>query len=100
MDPNPKSATQTILPSKLFILIFIASKLLFGLDTVVISGAIDALVHLYHLSPRDKGWTVAIALIGTVVGALGAVSPPHRPHRGNPYVAIRPRPAAHFPLYV
>jgi sugar porter (SP) family MFS transporter len=45
---------------------------LFGFDTVVISGAIDALVRLYHLSPQGKGWTVAIALIGTVVGALGA----------------------------
>jgi sugar porter (SP) family MFS transporter len=46
--------------------------LLFGFDTVVISGAIDALVRLYGLSPWDKGWTVAIALVGTVVGALGA----------------------------
>ena len=46
--------------------------LLFGFDTVVISGAIDALVKLYHLSPEGKGWTVAIALIGTVVGSLGA----------------------------
>jgi len=46
--------------------------LLFGFDTVVISGAIDALVRLYGLSPQGKGWTVAIALIGTVVGALGA----------------------------
>jgi SP family arabinose:H+ symporter-like MFS transporter len=46
--------------------------LLFGFDTVVISGAIDALVRLYNLSPQGKGWTVAIALIGTVVGALGA----------------------------
>ncbi len=46
--------------------------LLFGFDTVVISGAIDALVRLYHLSPQGKGWTVAIALIGTIVGALGA----------------------------
>jgi len=46
--------------------------LLFGFDTVVIYGAIDALVRLYTLSPQGKGWTVAIALIGTVVGALGA----------------------------
>ena len=46
--------------------------LLFGFDTVVISGAIDALVRLYGLTPWDKGWTVAIALVGTVVGALGA----------------------------
>lgn len=46
--------------------------LLFGFDTVVISGAIDALVKLYHLSPQGKGWTVAIALIGTIIGSLGA----------------------------
>ena len=46
--------------------------LLFGFDTVVISGAIDSLVKLYNLSPQGKGWTVAIALIGTVAGALGA----------------------------
>jgi sugar porter (SP) family MFS transporter len=46
--------------------------LLFGFDTVVISGVIDALVRLYGLSAQGKGWTVAIALIGTVVGALGA----------------------------
>jgi MFS transporter, SP family, arabinose:H+ symporter len=46
--------------------------LLFGFDTVVISGAIDALVRLYSLSPSGKGWTVAIALIGTVIGSLGA----------------------------
>ncbi len=46
--------------------------LLFGFDTVVISGAIDALVRLYNLSPYGKGWTVAITLIGTVVGSLGA----------------------------
>ena len=46
--------------------------LLFGFDTVVISGAIDALVKLYGLSPQGMGWTVAIALIGTVVGALAA----------------------------
>lgn len=46
--------------------------LLFGFDTVVISGAIDALVKLYNLSPQGKGWTVAIALIGTVAGSFGA----------------------------
>jgi sugar porter (SP) family MFS transporter len=46
--------------------------LLFGFDTVVISGAIDALVKLYNLSPQGKGWTVAIALIGTVIGSFGA----------------------------
>jgi sugar porter (SP) family MFS transporter len=46
--------------------------LLFGFDTVVISGAIDALVKVYGLSARGEGFTVAIGLVGTVVGALGA----------------------------
>lgn len=46
--------------------------LLFGFDTVVISGALDALVKLYHLSDIGRGWTVAIALIGTVVGSFTA----------------------------
>jgi len=46
--------------------------LLFGFDTIVISGAIDALVRLYGLSPQQMGQTVAIGLVGTVVGSLGA----------------------------
>ncbi len=46
--------------------------LLFGFDTVVIAGAIDALVRLCGLSPQEKGLTVAIGLVGTGIGALGA----------------------------
>jgi len=46
--------------------------LLFGFDTVVISGIIDSVVKLYSLSDYMKGWTVAIALVGTVVGSFGA----------------------------
>jgi SP family arabinose:H+ symporter-like MFS transporter len=46
--------------------------LLFGFDTVVISGAIDALVRIYNLNPNEKGFTVAIGLVGTVIGALSA----------------------------
>ena len=46
--------------------------LLFGFDTIVISGVIDTLVRLYGLSPRQMGLTVAIGLVGTVVGSLGA----------------------------
>jgi len=46
--------------------------LLFGFDTIVISGVIDALVRLYGLSAQGKGLTVTIALVGTVAGALGA----------------------------
>ena len=46
--------------------------LLFGFDTVVIAGAIGALVKLYGLDPHQEGLTVAIGLVGTVIGALGA----------------------------
>ena len=37
-----------------------------------ISGIIDSVVKLYGLSDYGKGWTVAIALIGTVVGSFSA----------------------------
>src|SRR5215472_11300458 len=46
--------------------------LLFGFDTVVIAGAINALVNLYQLTPKQEGLTVSIGLVGTVIGALGA----------------------------
>ncbi len=45
---------------------------LFGFDTVVISGVIDSLVKQYHLSSFGMGWTVSIALIGTVFGSFSA----------------------------
>jgi len=48
--------------------------LLFGFDTAVISGAMEALTKLYSLTPHLQGVTVSIALIGTVIGALTAGS--------------------------
>jgi SP family arabinose:H+ symporter-like MFS transporter len=44
--------------------------LLFGFDTVVISGTTGQLTTLFHLSPTALGQTVSIALWGTVVGCL------------------------------
>ncbi|MBA0088026.1 MAG: MFS transporter, partial [Acidobacteria bacterium Pan2503] len=49
--------------------------LLFGFDTVVIAGAIQPLKILYHLSPFWEGFTVAAALVGTVIGSLLAGIP-------------------------
>jgi sugar porter (SP) family MFS transporter len=46
--------------------------LLFGFDTAVIAGAIDALTRLYHLSDTTQGVTVFTAVAGTVVGAMSA----------------------------
>lgn len=44
--------------------------LLFGFDTVVISGAIGQLTHLYALTPNLVGITMSIALWGTVTGCI------------------------------
>jgi len=52
--------------------------LLFGFDTAVISGTTHALTQVYHLSPALLGVTVSSALVGTVVGAMGAGIPGQR----------------------
>jgi len=46
--------------------------LLFGFDTAVISGTTHQLSDLFHLSPGALGFTVSIALWGTVIGAIAA----------------------------
>lgn len=43
---------------------------LFGFDTAVISGAEQALQRLYSLNPFWLGFTVASALIGTILGSI------------------------------
>ena len=50
--------------------------LLFGFDTVAISGANDALEKLFKLDEMRQGFTVAIAIVGTIVGvfAVGRAS--------------------------
>ncbi len=50
-------------------------SLLFGFDTAVISGATEALRQTFALSDNLLGFTVSSALIGTMVGALGAGRP-------------------------
>ena len=47
MRPNPNLMKATLTGA--------LGGLLFGFDTVVISGAIDALVRLYSLSPQEQG---------------------------------------------
>lgn len=46
--------------------------LLFGFDTVVISGAMPTLTELFHLTPAQQGITTSIALWGTVVGCFAS----------------------------
>jgi sugar porter (SP) family MFS transporter len=52
--------------------------LLFGFDTAVIAGTTTALTRDFNLSPASLGFTVATALIGTVLGAMLAGIPGDR----------------------
>lgn len=49
--------------------------LLFGFDTAVISGTTEALQTVFVLDDFWLGFTVAVALIGTIVGAFGVGKP-------------------------
>jgi MFS transporter, SP family, arabinose:H+ symporter len=49
--------------------------LLFGFDTVVISGTTGALTELFHLTKWTLGFTVASAVLGTVIGSMLAGIP-------------------------
>jgi len=52
--------------------------LLFGFDTAVIAGTTAGLTRSFHLDPHSLGFTVAIALVGTVIGAMLAGVPGDR----------------------
>ena len=58
--------------SKVFVwsIVVALGGFLFGFDTAVISGAEKAIQRLWDLSPVEHGFTVSIALIGTVLGAM------------------------------
>ena len=48
---------------------------LFGFDTAVISGTTEALRQVFHLTSSQLGFTVASALVGTILGSLLAGKP-------------------------
>ena len=52
--------------------------LLFGFDTAVISGTTTALERVFTLDPSSLGFTVASALIGTIIGAFTVGGPTDR----------------------
>jgi sugar porter (SP) family MFS transporter len=52
--------------------------LLFGFDTAVIAGTTAGLTKSFLLTPSTLGMTVAIALVGTVVGSMAAGIPGDR----------------------
>jgi sugar porter (SP) family MFS transporter len=62
--------------------------LLFGLDTAVISGAEKPIQALYGLTDFMHGFTVAIAIIGAVVGAFSAGYPAERIGRRKVIIAV------------
>src|SRR5262252_10714489 len=49
--------------------------LLFGFDTIVISGTTQSLTDLFHLTPFSLGVTVSSALAGTILGSMLAGIP-------------------------
>ncbi len=51
---------------------------LFGFDTAVISGAEQSIQKFWNLSTVEHGFTVSIALIGTIIGALSGSIPSDR----------------------
>lgn len=57
--------------------------LLFGFDTAVISGTVDSLKTVFELSSQSLGFTVASALIGTIIGAICVGWPTDRFGRRN-----------------
>ena len=64
----------------MFWIAFVASLggLLFGFDTAVISGAEGAIQTIYGLSDFAHGFTMATALIGTIIGAFFCGRPAKR----------------------
>lgn len=61
---------------------------LFGFDTAVISGAEQAIQKYWSLTDFEHGFTVSIALIGTVIGALVGSYPSDRLGRKATLVLI------------
>lgn len=57
--------------------------LLFGFDTAVIAGTTSGLRGQFHLTEGQLGFTVAIALVGTIFGALFGGIPGDRYGRRN-----------------
>ena len=63
---------------------------LFGFDTAVISGTTDALRLRFGLSEGQLGFTVASALLGTILGSIGSGSPAEK-HGRRPVLQVLAR---------
>ncbi|MCW2585836.1 MAG: transporter, sugar porter family [Frankiales bacterium] len=65
-DDEPAGATGKAI---LISLVAALGGFLFGFDTAVINGAVDAIKGHFHLGPFALGFTVAVGLLGSAVGA-------------------------------
>jgi MFS transporter, SP family, xylose:H+ symportor len=80
MTANP-TAESTLTPRSgygpIILIAVVASlgSLLFGFDTAVIAGANDALEKAFHLTKAGVGNTVAIGILGTIVGVFAVGKP-------------------------
>ena len=71
-SPAPVALTFVLIGSSI---VAALGGFLFGFDTAVISGTTEALRSTYGLSDNLLGFTVAIALIGTIIGSIFAGNP-------------------------
>ncbi|MDX2080969.1 MAG: sugar porter family MFS transporter [Terrimicrobiaceae bacterium] len=73
MSQTSSSSTEANVQHSFAILISVAAALggfLFGFDTAVINGAVDALRQHFQVGPWETGLAVSLALLGSAVGAL------------------------------
>jgi len=68
--PEAKTKLNSLLVKS--IVVGALGGLLFGFDTAVIAGTTNQLTQVFGLSPKELGFTVSIALWGTVIGAMFA----------------------------
>lgn len=81
---------KTTVKGFMFYIAFVASLggLLFGFDTAVISGAEKSIQQIYGLSDFAHGFTIATALIGTIIGALVCGNPTEKYGRRRVLILI------------
>ena len=72
MATSPASVSRVLIGATL---VAGLGGLLFGFDTIVISGCQDQLRLLFHLNGFQQGFMTASAIIGTVIGALTSGRP-------------------------
>jgi sugar porter (SP) family MFS transporter len=74
--PGPQTASQRSGTTRLnallirSIVVGALGGLLFGFDTAVIAGTTQQLTQVFNLTAKELGFTVSIALLGTIIGAM------------------------------